>query len=86
MAKAPLDATFNCHEKRQIVESKARAKRISLTNDTYEDTIYHQPLFHRAGLHRLGPKPGHRVSSFFESSRVRFTKPHRRKRMGAENG
>src|ERR1700680_1079840 len=31
MAKASLDATFNCHEKRQIVESKARVKRISLT-------------------------------------------------------
>src|ERR1035441_7204052 len=48
MANPLVDATFNCHEICQNLESKERAKRISLTNDTYEDTVYHQPLFHRA--------------------------------------
>jgi len=86
MANPLVDATFNCHKICQNLESKAHAKRISLTNDTYEDTVYHQPLFHCAGLHRLGPKPGPGVSDFLESSRLRFSKPHRRKRMGAKNG
>jgi len=86
MANPLVDATFNCHEICQNLESKGRAERILLTNDTYEDTVYHQPLFHRAGLHRLGPKPGPGVSDFLESSRLRFSKPHRRKRMGAKNG